>query len=144
RPRSASTPSTQACAVAIRRSHNAPHWAVRPGKRCLIGQCISSTAQDRDAASDRTTPFQWAVRRRYDRYRGRRRHGDGQLALCLKRRLIKLLQQIEQCAHAAFATGQDEMTYLVGQVQSAARGAQLQGTEFFFVGEQAHLEYQRH
>lgn len=53
--------------------------------------------------------------------------GNGELALGLQRGLVELFEQIEQCAHAACATGEDEVADFVGQVQAATRGAQLQG-----------------
>ena len=44
---------------------------------------------------------------------------DRQFSLSLQGSLIELLEQIEQCAHAARATGQDKMPDLVGEVQAA-------------------------
>src|SRR3546814_7264937 len=65
------------------------------------------------------------------------------LALGLKRRLVEALEQFEQRAHAAGAAGKDKMPDLIGQVQATPGGAQLQCTEFVFIGERAHLENQR-
>ena len=48
---------------------------------------------------------------------------DGQLSLRLQRGLIEPFEQVEQGAHAARATGEDEVSDFVGEVQAAARGA---------------------
>ncbi|MNV50601.1 hypothetical protein D3C71_1426200 [compost metagenome] len=68
---------------------------------------------------------------------------NGELALCLQRRLIEALEQVEQRAHAPRAAGEDEMADFVGQVQATARSSQLQGAQLVFVGQAAHLEHQR-
>ena len=69
--------------------------------------------------------------------------GNCQLALSLQRGLIELLQQFEQRAHAASAASQNEMPDFIGQMQTTTRCAQLQRTQFVFIGEWAHLENQR-